>query len=243
MAVWKFCWCYYQSSQNCSYLPTVGGPTKFALLRSSQGCSHCGVAVDWWSGSFSASLRLYWGSSMWLLPELLSPSHVGTDSLSLHSSHHVRAAKTPALNSCHHVTAIFLAIACLFCNSCQHVTAIFLARFSKKTPASGWGSLYESSSFVPWFVLNAFRDITGVVPDLPWISGFMRKSSFTWVKWVGNVSLYRNYPHTTQGIHMYSVVYPESVFGKFSGMVPEMFRNPILVDFPEWFWNGSGNVP
>ena len=111
-----------------------------------------------------------------------------------------------------------------------------------KMPASGWGSLWESSSFVPWFVLNAFRDVTGVVPDLPWTSGFMRKSSFTWVKW-GNVSLYRNYPHTTQGIHMYSVVYPESDFGKFSGMVPEWFRNRILVDFPERFRNGSGNVP
>ena len=120
-----------------------------------------------------------------------------------------------------------------------------------KMPASGWGSLWESSSFVPWFVLNAFRDITGVIPDLPWISGFMRKSSFTWVKWVGNVSLYRNYPHTTQGIHMYSVVYPESDFEKNflewfqngSGMVPEWFRNRILVDFPERFRNGSGNVP
>ena len=34
---------------------------------------------------------------------------------------------------------------------------------------------------------------------------------------------------------MYSVVYPESNFGGFSGMVPEWFRNQILVDFPEWF--------
>ena len=63
-----------------------------------------------------------------------------------------------------------------------------------KMPASGWGSLWQSSSFVPWFVLNAFRDISGVVPEWPWISGFMRMSSFTWVKWVGNVSLYRKYP-------------------------------------------------
>ena len=42
---------------------------------------------------------------------------------------------------------------------------------------------------------------------------------------------------------MYSVVYPESKFGGFSGMVPEWLRNPILADFPEWFRNGSGMVP
>ena len=32
---------------------------------------------------------------------------------------------------------------------------------------------------------------------------------------------------------MYSVMYPESNFGEFSGMVPEWFRNQILMDFPE----------
>ena len=101
-----------------------------------------------------------------------------------------------------------------------------------KMPASGWRSLWESSSFVPWFVLNAFRDITGVVPDLPWISGFMRKSSFTWVKWVGNVSLYRNYPQKNRSIRLYSVLHPESnfwwVFPNGSGKVPETFHNTFL---------------
>ena len=101
-----------------------------------------------------------------------------------------------------------------------------------KMPASGWGSLWESSSFVPWFALNAFRDITGVVLDLPWISGFMRKLSFTWVKWVGNVSLYRNYPQNIRSIGMYSVLYPESsfwwVFRNGSGLVPETFHNTFL---------------
>ena len=43
--------------------------------------------------------------------------------------------------------------------------------------ASDWGSLWESSSFVPWFILNAFRDASGLVPEWPWITGFMRKSS------------------------------------------------------------------
>ena len=38
---------------------------------------------------------------------------------------------------------------------------------------------------------------------------------------------------------MYAVVYAESDFGKFSGMVPERFRNPIW-----WiFRNGFGMVP
>ena len=43
--------------------------------------------------------------------------------------------------------------------------------------ASGWVSLWESSSFVPCFVPYAFRDISGAVPEWPWPSGFMRKSS------------------------------------------------------------------
>ena len=100
-----------------------------------------------------------------------------------------------------------------------------------KMPASGWGSLWESSSFVPWFVLNAFRDITGVVPDLPWISGFMRKSSFTWVKWVGNVSLYRNYPQNIRSIRMYSVLYPESNFWWGFRNVPQSFSLFIAANF------------
>ena len=46
-----------------------------------------------------------------------------------------------------------------------------------KRPASGRGSLWESSSFVPWLVFNAFRDGSGVVPECPGSSGFIRKSS------------------------------------------------------------------
>ena len=46
-----------------------------------------------------------------------------------------------------------------------------------KRPASGWGLLWESSSFVPWLILNTFQDVSGPVPEWPWNSGFMRKSS------------------------------------------------------------------
>ena len=46
-----------------------------------------------------------------------------------------------------------------------------------KRPASGWGLLWESSSFVPWCILNTFRDVSEAVLEWPWISGFMRKSS------------------------------------------------------------------
>ena len=35
------------------------------------------------------------------------------------------------------------------------------------------------------------------------------------------MSLYGNYPQNTRNIRMYSVLYPESNFGGFSGMVPE----------------------
>ena len=38
------------------------------------------------------------------------------------------------------------------------------------------------------------------------------------------MSLSRNYPRNTTSIRMYSVVYPESNFGGFPGMVPEWFR-------------------
>ena len=47
LAVWKFCWCYYESSQEYFYLSTAEGPTKFGRLRLTEGYSHCGLRVDW----------------------------------------------------------------------------------------------------------------------------------------------------------------------------------------------------
>ena len=46
-----------------------------------------------------------------------------------------------------------------------------------KRPASGWGLLWESSSFVPWLILKTFWDVSGAVPEWPWIRRFMRNSS------------------------------------------------------------------
>ena len=46
-----------------------------------------------------------------------------------------------------------------------------------KSFASGWGSFWESSSFVPWFIPDEFRVGSGVVPEPPGSSGFIRKSS------------------------------------------------------------------
>ena len=40
------------------------------------------------------------------------------------------------------------------------------------------------------------------------------------------MSLYRIYPQNTRNICVYSVLYPESNFGGFSGMVPETLRIP-----------------
>ena len=44
-------------------------------------------------------------------------------------------------------------------------------------PASGWGSLWESSSFVPWFSTFVFRNVPGTVSECVVICGFKRNSS------------------------------------------------------------------
>ena len=44
-------------------------------------------------------------------------------------------------------------------------------------PASGWGSLWESSSFVPWFSTFVFRNVPGTVPECVVICWFKRNSS------------------------------------------------------------------
>ena len=51
------------------------------------------------------------------------------------------------------------------------------SRPEMRRPASRWGLLWESSSLVPWFILNIFREVSGVVPEWPWSSGFMTKTS------------------------------------------------------------------
>ena len=44
-------------------------------------------------------------------------------------------------------------------------------------PASGWGSLWESSSFVHWFLPSGFRDVSRANPEWPWISELKLNSS------------------------------------------------------------------
>ena len=46
-----------------------------------------------------------------------------------------------------------------------------------KMPASGWGSLWEWSSFVPWFSTFVFRSVPGTVPKCVSNCGFKRNSS------------------------------------------------------------------
>ena len=46
-----------------------------------------------------------------------------------------------------------------------------------KMPASGWGSLWESSSFVPWFSTFVFRNVLGTVLECVCICWFERNSS------------------------------------------------------------------
>ena len=44
-------------------------------------------------------------------------------------------------------------------------------------PTSGWGSLWESSSFVPWFSTFMFRNVPGTVSECVRICWFKRNSS------------------------------------------------------------------
>ena len=53
----------------------------------------------------------------------------------------------------------------------------FCVVWPQKMPASGWGSLWESSSFVPWFSTFSFRNVPGTVPECVVICWFQRKSS------------------------------------------------------------------
>ena len=52
-----------------------------------------------------------------------------------------------------------------------------LLSWPRMRSASGWGSFWESSSFVPWLIINAIPEGSGVVPERPGSSGFIRKSS------------------------------------------------------------------
>ena len=61
--------------------------------------------------------------------------------------------------------------------SCRSSGPEFCVVWLVKMPVSGWNLLCQSVSFVPWLILNAFRDVSGAVPEWPWFSGFMRKSS------------------------------------------------------------------
>ena len=53
----------------------------------------------------------------------------------------------------------------------------FCVVWPRKMPASGWGSLWESSSFVPWFSTFVFRNVPGTVSECVRIYWFKRNSS------------------------------------------------------------------
>ena len=53
----------------------------------------------------------------------------------------------------------------------------FCVTWLQKMPASGWGSLWESSSFVPWFSTIVFRNVPGTVPECVRICRFKGNSS------------------------------------------------------------------
>ena len=53
----------------------------------------------------------------------------------------------------------------------------FCVVWPRNMPASGWGSLWESSSFVPWFSTFVFRNVSGTVSECVRICWFKRNSS------------------------------------------------------------------
>ena len=53
----------------------------------------------------------------------------------------------------------------------------FCVVWPRELPASGWGSLWESSSFVPWFSTFVFRNLPGTVLECVCICWFRRNSS------------------------------------------------------------------
>ena len=52
----------------------------------------------------------------------------------------------------------------------------FCVIWLRKMPASGWVSLWESSSFVPWFSTFVFRSVPGTFQECVRICGFKRNS-------------------------------------------------------------------
>ena len=127
-------------------------------------------------GVLTAKLCLTCGARLLLFSWGNSRGAVGN--LFLNCCHHVMAIANFFSSSCHHVVAI----ANVSLNSCHHVTWYFWARvfcviWLRKMPASGWGSLWESSSFVPWFSTFVFRNVPGTVPERVRICWFKRNSS------------------------------------------------------------------
>ena len=53
----------------------------------------------------------------------------------------------------------------------------FCVIWPRKMPALGWRSLWESSSFVPWFSTFVFRNVPGTVPECVRICEFKRNPS------------------------------------------------------------------
>ena len=53
----------------------------------------------------------------------------------------------------------------------------FCVVWPRKKPASGWGSIWDSSSFVPWFSTFEFRNVPGTVSEGVVICWFKRNSS------------------------------------------------------------------
>ena len=111
-------------------------------------------------------------------------------------------------------------------------------------PASGWGSLWESSSFVPWFMLYVFRDVFGAVPEWAWINGFMRKSSSRYnapkMKFLVSLSSWDNFfvtiPSISSQIWVMEFSYDLGTFEFCAKLFRGCFSRFSLFNVANFFW-------
>ena len=76
---------------------------------------------------------------------------------------------------CHHFKIKSKAFIYLYASSMSE--SIEWRDWQTEGPTPGWGSLWESSSFVPWFFTYVFRNVPGTVPECVRICGFKSNSS------------------------------------------------------------------
>ena len=153
---------------------------QLRLLRFPVKCWHrCVVVSDF--GNLETLLILFWKISELLVCQLLKGQQ---QFVCFDRRRGVLSAELRLTDR-----AVFLlswrcfggAVCNFFVNSWQNVKAVFWEKISCDLALKEgrfWMRItWELSSFIPWFVPYALWDVSGALPDWPWNSGFMRKTS------------------------------------------------------------------